>query len=111
MVNRIKIEKNHPSLGQMSLKKVPASFLDKHLVFSREPGKQKRYVQDELREMEDEIAEMLVDPNTYVYVCGLRAMEEGIEAAFTSIAETLGQQWAAMRDVMREEGRYHVETY
>lgn len=93
------------------LKKVPDSFLDKHLVFSREEGKEKRYVQDQLREMEDQIAEMLADPNTYIYICGLRAMEEGVEAAFTSIAETFGQQWTAMKDVMREEGRFHVETY
>jgi benzoyl-CoA 2,3-dioxygenase component A len=38
-------------------------------------------------------------------------MEEGVEKAFTNIAESIGQQWVALRDVMREEGRYHVETY
>ena len=38
-------------------------------------------------------------------------MEEGVERALTSIAESLGQQWTAMRDAMREDGRYHVETY
>ena len=54
---------------------------------------------------------MLQDPKTHVYVCGLRAMEEGIESAFTTITESMGQQWAALRDIMREEGRYHVETY
>ncbi len=37
--------------------------------------------------MEDEIADMLGDPNTHIYICGLRAMEEGVEAAFTNIAE------------------------
>ncbi len=93
------------------LKKVSETLLDKHLVFSREEGQPKRHVQDELRAMEDQIAEMLADPKTHIYICGLRAMEEGVEAAFTSIAETMGEQWASMRDVMREEGRYHVETY
>lgn len=93
------------------LGKIPDSILDKHLIFSREEGMPKRYVQDELREMEDEIADMLGDPDTHIYICGLRAMEEGVEAAFTTIAESMGQQWAAMRDCMREEGRYHVETY
>ena len=38
-------------------------------------------------------------------------MEEGVEKALTSIAESMGQQWTALRDTMREEGRYHVETY
>ncbi|MGI9350399.1 MAG: benzoyl-CoA 2,3-epoxidase subunit BoxA [Rhizobiaceae bacterium] len=93
------------------LNKLPESMLKKHLVFSREEGKPKRYVQDELRNLEDELMAMLQDPKTHIYVCGLRAMEEGIEAAFTTITESMGQQWAALRDIMREEGRYHVETY
>jgi benzoyl-CoA 2,3-dioxygenase component A len=38
-------------------------------------------------------------------------MEEGVERAFTNIAESIGQQWNNLRDVMREDGRYHVETY
>ena len=38
-------------------------------------------------------------------------MEEGVDAAMTNIAESIGQQWHAMRDAMRDEGRYHVETY
>ena len=93
------------------LKKIPDSLLKKNLVFSRTEEGSKRYVQDELRLMEDEIADMLGDPNTYIYICGLRAMEEGVEAAFTNIAEITGQQWQSVRDVMRSEGRYHVETY
>ena len=93
------------------LTKIPDATLKKHLVFSRQEGQPKRYVQDELRTMEDEIVDMLNDPHTHIYICGLRAMEEGVESAFTSIAESMGHQWAALRDAMREEGRYHVETY
>ncbi len=93
------------------LKKIPDLFLDKHLVFSRSGDMPKRYVQDELREMEEQIAEMLSDPDLHIYICGLRAMEEGVEAAFTNIAEIIGQQWHSVRDVMRAEGRFHVETY
>ena len=54
---------------------------------------------------------MLGDERTHIYICGLRGMEEGVELAMTSIAESIGQQWSALRDVMRDEGRYHVETY
>jgi benzoyl-CoA 2,3-dioxygenase component A len=93
------------------LNKIPDSQLKKHMVFSRLDGQPKRYVQDELRDMEEEIAELLQDPNFYIYICGLRAMEEGVDAAMTSIAEIFGQQWHALRDSMREDGRYHVETY
>ena len=93
------------------LAKVPESLLRKHLVFSREPDGQKEYVQDRMRAEQDTVADLLTDPNTHVYVCGLKAMEQGVEEAFTNIAESIGRPWRAMRDAMREEGRYHVETY
>ena len=93
------------------LKKVPEKVLKKHLVFSREAEKPKRYVQDELRAMEEEIVDLLGDPAAHIYICGLRAMEEGVEAAFENIAESTGKGWKEIRDVMRSEGRYHVETY
>jgi benzoyl-CoA 2,3-dioxygenase component A len=91
------------------LKKVPSEILEQHLVFSREGDKE--YVQDRMMKDEDRVAELLSNPHTHVYICGLRGMEEGVEKAFTNIAESIGQQWVALRDMMREEGRYHVETY
>ena len=93
------------------LNKVPDSLLKKHLVFSRVAGQPKRYVQDELRAQDETIAELLTDPEAYVYVCGLRAMERGVDEALANIAEGVGLQWDALRDAMRAEGRYHVETY
>ncbi len=91
------------------LKKVPKTLLDQHLVYSREG--QKEYVQDRMMVEEDLVADLIQDPKCHIYVCGLRGMEDGVERAFTSIAESVGQQWVALRDAMREEGRYHVETY
>jgi len=93
------------------LKKIPSSLLDSHLVFSRMPGQEKEYVQDRMRTEEDLVAEMLQDPNTHIYICGMKDMEDGVERAFTNIAESIGQDWRSMRDVMRDDGRYHVETY
>ncbi len=93
------------------LKKVPESLMKQHLVFSREAGKDKEYVQDRIISEQDAVAELLADDRTYIYICGLRGMEEGVEKAMTSIAESMGQQWTALRDAMREDGRYHVETY
>lgn len=98
-----------PYFGPLS--KVPTSLLQKHLVFSRLPGQGKEYVQDRMRVEEDIVAEMLEDPKTHIYICGLKEMEEGVERAFTNIAESIGQPWRALRDAMRDEGRYHVETY
>ena len=91
------------------LKKVPDELLRKHLVFSRTG--EKEYVQDRMMQEEDAVAELLADPRTHVFICGLRGMEEGVERTFTTICESMGQPWNALRDVMRAEGRYHVETY
>ncbi len=93
------------------LKKVPEALLKQHLVFSRVDGQPKEYVQDRIQTEEDEVAELLQDPRAHIYICGLRGMEDGIERTLTNIAESLGMQWIALRDTMREEGRYHVETY
>lgn len=93
------------------LKKLPENLLQKHLVFSRDSGQEKEYVQDRMHTEQALVAEMLLDANTYIYICGLKAMEQGVEAALVSITNSFGESWQALRDTMREEGRYHVETY
>lgn len=93
------------------LGKLPEALLEKHLVYSRLEGQPREYVQDRIFKEEERVAEMLADPNTHIYICGLKGMEDGVEKAFTNIAESMGSQWDALKEVMREEGRYHVETY
>lgn len=91
------------------LKKVPVNVLEQHLVFSR--SGEKEYVQDRLLKERGRVAELLTDAQTHIYICGLRGMEEGVEKAFTEIAEGTDQKWSDLRDTMRQDGRYHVETY
>lgn len=93
------------------LAKVPDALLKTHLVFSRLPGQPKAYVQDRMRDQAESVAQMLADPRTHVFICGLRGMELGVEMAFKDIAESVGLPWEATRDAMRDDGRYHVETY
>ncbi len=100
---------NLPYFGPLG--KLPPELLRTHMVFSRIPGAPKEYVQDRIMVERDAVAELLADPATHIYICGLRGMEEGVEMAFTNISEGIGTQWLALRDTMREEGRYHVETY
>ena len=38
-------------------------------------------------------------------------MEQGVEEALGNISEAMGLSWSALRDAMRDEGRYHSETY
>jgi benzoyl-CoA 2,3-dioxygenase component A len=93
------------------LTKVPDAFLDKYFAFSRVAGRPKIYVQDRLREARSLIAPLLKEGSTYIYVCGLKKMESGVEDAFGDIAKAAGLRWESLRDAMRESGRYHVETY
>ena len=93
------------------LAKIPDSVLRKHLVFSRVAGSPREYVQDRLLAQAEAVADLLADAKTHVYVCGLRGMEAGVEQAFVGIAESVGLSWEALREAMRAEGRYHVETY
>jgi benzoyl-CoA 2,3-dioxygenase component A len=94
------------------LKKVPPSLLDQELVFSRLPGRPKEYVQDRLGKRGPDIATILGKSTTHIYVCGLKGMEDGVEAALAGICASysLGD-WPDLKRRMREEGRFHVETY
>lgn len=93
------------------LKKVPDRFMKKVFAFSREPDHPKQYVQDKLRTEADGVAELMCDPKGHIYICGLKAMEQGVEEALSDIARGVGLVWSEVRDSMREDGRYHVETY
>ena len=93
------------------LKKVPDAFMKKIFAFSRLEDRPKQYVQDKLRDSRDLVATLLGNANAYIYVCGLKAMESGVEEALSDIARGAGLEWASVRNAMREEGRYHLETY
>lgn len=93
------------------LMNLPRDFIDINLVFSREPGKAKRYVQDALRERAADLAGLLADANTHVYVCGLKAMEEGVVMALRDVVSQSGGDWPTMHQTMKSEGRIHFETY
>lgn len=93
------------------LKKIPEQFMSKHFAFSRVVGEPKTYVQDRLKQAGATIAPMLSEPTTYIYICGLKDMEAGVEEALETLAQKGGHSWPQLRDDMRAAGRYHVETY
>ncbi len=93
------------------LKKIPESLLHQELVYSRMDGQPKEYVQDRIATQGDRLAPLLRDPNTYIYVCGLKGMEDGVDSALTDICAAHGMDWTGLRQTMCVEGRFHVETY
>lgn len=93
------------------LEKLSSDFIDKQLVFSRLPDKAKEYVQDRMITQASKLGKILPDSNTYIYICGLKDMEEGVEKAFEKICDEQGQKWSELKLEMQKMGRYHVETY
>jgi len=93
------------------LQKLPKDFIDIHFAYSRNPGQPKRYVQDAMRDASASLAELLKDPQTHFYVCGLKAMEEGVLQALQDIAVGAGLDWTAVEAGLKQEGRLQLETY
>jgi len=93
------------------LQSLPKDFIDINFAYSRTPGQPRRYVQDALRERSADLAALLEDKNTYIYVCGLKAMEEGVVMALRDIAQRAGMSWEQLGESMRRDGRLHLETY
>ncbi|MFM8696845.1 MAG: benzoyl-CoA 2,3-epoxidase subunit BoxA [Betaproteobacteria bacterium] len=93
------------------LQSLPHDFIDINLAFSRTPGQPKKYVQDAMRERAADLAKLLADPNAYFYVCGLKAMEEGVVLALHDVAKAAGLDWDAVGAEMKRQGRLHLETY
>jgi benzoyl-CoA 2,3-dioxygenase component A len=93
------------------LQNLPRDFIDIHLAFSRTPGSPRRYVQDLMRERAADLGELLRDDNTHIYVCGLKAMEEGVVLALRDVATQAGLSWESTAAAWKEQGRLHLETY
>jgi benzoyl-CoA 2,3-epoxidase subunit A len=93
------------------LQNLPTDFISTHFAFSRTPGQPKKHVQDVMRERAHEVAQMLADPQSYFYVCGLKSMEEGVLLALSDIAKQAGLRWDELAATLKRDGRLHLETY
>jgi benzoyl-CoA 2,3-dioxygenase component A len=93
------------------LQNLPHDFIDINLAFSRTPGEPKRYVQDLMHERAADLAALLRDDDTFVYVCGLKSMEEGVVLALHDVAADAGLSWDTLGPRLKREGRLHLETY
>jgi benzoyl-CoA 2,3-dioxygenase component A len=93
------------------LQSLPKDFIDINFAFSRTAGQPRRYVQDAMRERAADLAPLLADTNCFFYVCGLKAMEEGVLLALRDVALGAGMDWETLGQSLRREGRLHLETY
>ena len=71
----------------------------------------KMYIQHKIAEHADKLWELIQNPKTHTYICGLKGMEGGIDEALSAAAEKHGVNWDEYRKAMKKEHRWHVETY
>lgn len=71
----------------------------------------KMYIQHRIAEHADALWEMMQDPKTHTYICGLKGMEDGIDEALSAAAAKHDVNWDDYRKAMKKEHRWHVETY
>ena len=64
-----------------------------------------------MRERAADLAPLIGDPHSYFYVCGLKAMEEGVVLALRDIAVSAGLDWETLGPSLKRDGRLHLETY
>lgn len=93
------------------LMKLPDRLIQKELCFSRVADQPKEYVQDRMRDRSKAVAQLLRQERTHLFVCGLKGMETGVGEALESICRAEGLDWSNLSAEMRDQGRYHVETY
>lgn len=71
----------------------------------------KMYIQHKIAEHADALWELMQNPKTHTYICGLKGMEGGIDEALRAAADKHGVNWDEYRKAMKKEHRWHVETY
>jgi len=104
-----RVEQELPYFGP--LMKLSKDFIDVNFAFSRVPGQPKTYVQDRIRERADRVVQMLRDDQCYVYICGLKGMEQGVVDAFRDVCSKHGIDWDALKPELLAKSRLHIETY
>ena len=71
----------------------------------------KMYIQHRIAEHADKLWELMQNPKTHTYICGLKGMEGGIDEALSAAAAKHDVDWVPYRKQMKKEHRWHVETY
>lgn len=77
----------------------------------KNPQGGRMYIQDRVAEHADELWSLIKNEKTHTYICGLRGMEDGIDAALSAAAAKEGVNWSDYQKEIKKAGRWHVETY
>ncbi|KAG5534569.1 hypothetical protein RHGRI_022622 [Rhododendron griersonianum] len=72
---------------------------------------EKMYIQTRMAQYAEELWELLKKDNTYVYMCGLKGMEKGIDDIMLSLAAKDGIDWMDYKKQLKRGGQWNVEVY
>jgi ferredoxin--NADP+ reductase len=59
----------------------------------------------------DELWDLLNQPASRLYVCGVRGMEGAVEEMFEKQARKQAQDWSELRERLMQGGRLRISTY
>ncbi|CAN6247568.1 unnamed protein product [Urochloa humidicola] len=72
---------------------------------------EKMYIQTRMAEYKEELWELLKKDNTYVYMCGLKGMEKGIDEIMVDLAAKDGIDWFEYKKQLKKGEQWNVEVY
>ncbi|GJN29934.1 hypothetical protein PR202_gb18200 [Eleusine coracana subsp. coracana] len=93
--------------------KAPENFRVDYAVSREQTNAQgeKMYIQTRMAEYKEELWELLKKDNTYVYMCGLKGMEKGIDDIMVSLAANDGIDWMEYKKQLKKGEQWNVEVY
>ncbi len=71
----------------------------------------KMYVQNRMSEYGEELWNLFQQDNVYIYMCGLKGMEDGINSFMEPLVSKAGQDWKALQKSWKKSGKWNEETY
>ncbi|XP_062224386.1 ferredoxin--NADP reductase, leaf isozyme 1, chloroplastic-like [Phragmites australis] len=72
---------------------------------------EKMYIQTRMAEYKEELWQLLKKDNTYVYMCGLKGMEKGIDDIMVDLAAKDGIDWFEYKKQLKKGEQWNVEVY
>ncbi|PYZ96107.1 hypothetical protein CR205_17210 [Alteribacter lacisalsi] len=87
-----------------------------HTAFSRMENKPKTYVQDVMKEQEEELIEMIEDKGAHIYICGeggsmAPQVEETLKKCFINRRQSTEKEAQEWLDGLQEEGRFVKDVW
>ncbi|KAE9450314.1 hypothetical protein C3L33_17789, partial [Rhododendron williamsianum] len=72
---------------------------------------EKMYIQTRMAQYAEELWELLKKDNTFIYMCGLKGMEKGIDDIMVSLAAKDGIDWMDYKKQLKKSEQWNVEVY